>query len=87
MSFFLDFLQSFNDAAPWTHKVGCPTSMGETPAPGVRLSMIFLFLLSAFLWNCFLCQDHLSGDVPLWLGSALFIALGGALIQGLGNQL
>ena len=30
-----------------------------------------IFLFSAFLWNCFLSQDHRLGDVPLWLGAAL----------------
>ena len=40
---------------------------------------MLLLLLSAFLGNCLLCRDHLSGDVPLWLGSALLIPLGWAV--------
>ena len=43
--------------------------------------------LSAFLQNCFLCRDTLSCDVPLWLGSALLITLGQALILELRSRL
>ena len=33
-----------------------------------------IIFLSAFVRNCFLCQDRLIGDVPLWLDAALLIA-------------
>ena len=50
--------------------------------------LIGLESVSFFPWsprlhfNCFLCWDRLTGDVPLWLGAALQFALVWALLLG-----
>ena len=46
------------------------------------VSELTIFLLSAFLWNFFLCRDQGSGDVPPTLGIALLCSSRGALIRG-----
>ena len=36
----------------------------------IEIEIVFL-KLAAFLHNCFLCQDYVYGDVPLWFGAAM----------------
>ena len=45
--------------------------------------LFFIFLLSAFLLNFFLCKDHWNGNVPRNLAQPCYVALGQALIWGL----
>ena len=45
--------------------------------------LLWLFLLSAFLRNCFLCRDRIHGNVQLWLGAALLGCLRASIAWGL----
>ena len=45
--------------------------------------MFYVFLLSAFFRNFFLCQDHWHGNVSPHLGQPCYVALGWTLDSGL----
>ena len=82
-----DWSVLFEDQTKWSSywmslRTATALNFSKTDLFGIQIPTV-PFLLSAFLWNFFLCQDHWHGDVPPHLAQPCCVALGWALIRGL----